>query len=165
MDIALTYQSICVNSRRLGCWKESLIDSEVPSRMTSAQRVDNEHKWASLFEGSRVPMVNMFVSAKCARALFNEKVFTLVNIDGAALFFSGCHTRADHYAERFAQFNRLSLRANSRWPAHARESRAAMDRPRPRFNSDEYLDTSLRNHYHAQDTCVRNAPFAVSVEL
>jgi hypothetical protein len=164
MDIALTYQSICVNSRRLGCWKESLIDSEVPSRMTSAQRVDNEHKWASLFEGSRVPMVNMFVSAKCARALFNEKVFTLVNIDGAALLFSGCHTRADHYAERFAQFNRLSLRANSRWPAHACESRAVMDRPRPRFSSDEYRDTSLRNHYHAQDTCVRNAPFAVSVE-
>jgi hypothetical protein len=32
-------------------------------------------------------MVNMFVSAKCARALFNEKVFTLVNIDGAAFFF------------------------------------------------------------------------------
>jgi hypothetical protein len=165
MDIALTYQSICVNSCRLGCWKESLIDSEVLGRMTSPQRVDNEHKWASLFEGSRVPMVNMFVSAECARALFNEKVFTLVNIDGAALFFSGCHTRADHYAERFAQFNRLSLRANPRWPAHARESRAAMDRPRPRFNSDEYRDTSLRNHNHAQDTCVRNAPFAVSVEL
>lgn len=109
-------------------------------------------------------MVNMVVSAKCARALFNEKVFTLVNIDGAALFFSGCQTRADHYAERFAQFNQLSLRGNSRWPAHARESRTAMDRPRPRLNSDEYRDTALRNHNHAQDTAVRNAPFAVSVE-
>jgi hypothetical protein len=36
MDIALTYQSILrLDSRRLGCWKESLIDSEVLSRMTS----------------------------------------------------------------------------------------------------------------------------------
>ena len=40
-----------------------------------------------------------------------------------------------------------------------------MDRPRPRFNSDEYRDTSLPNHDHAQDTRVRNAPLAVSVEL
>ena len=109
-------------------------------------------------------MVNMFVSAKCARALFNEKVL-LVNIDGAALVFSGCHTRADHYAKRFAQLNRLSLRVNSRWATHARESRAAVDRPRQRFNSDEHRDTSLRNHHHAQDTRVRNAPLAVSVEL
>jgi len=36
---------------------------------------------------------------------------------------------------------------------------------RPRFNSDEHGDTSLRNHNHAQDTCVGNAPLVVSVEL
>ena len=83
----------------------------------------------------------------------------------AAFFFSGCHTRVDHYAEHFAQFNRPSTRVNSRWPAHARESPAAVDRPRPRFNIDEHRGTPLRNHNQAQDTCVRNAPLAVSVEL
>jgi hypothetical protein len=110
-------------------------------------------------------MVNMFVSAKCARALFQREGIILVNIDGAAFFFSDCHSRADHHAERTAQFNRLSARANSRRPAHVRESHTAVDRPRPCFNSDEHRDTSLRIHNHAQDTCVRNAPLAVSVEL
>jgi hypothetical protein len=110
-------------------------------------------------------MVDMFVSARCARALFQREGIILAYIGGAAFFVSDCHSRADHYAERIAQFNRLSARANSRRPAHVRESRAAVDRARPRFNRDEHRDTSVRNHNHAQDTRVRNAPVAVLVEL
>ena len=81
------------------------------------------------------------------------------------LFFLSCAFRAEHYAEHFARFDRLSARPKTRRPAHARESCAAVDRPRPRFNGDEHRDTSLRNYNHAQDAGVRNAPLAVSVEL
>jgi len=73
--------------------------------------------------------------------------------------------RAEHYAEHVAWFDRLSARTKPRRPAHVRESRAAVDRSRPRFNGNEHRGSSLCNHNHAQDTCVRNAPLTVSVEF
>jgi hypothetical protein len=39
-----------------------------------------------------------------------------------------------------------------------------MDRARPGFNGDEHGDPTLRCNNHAQDTRVRKAPFAVSVD-
>ena len=85
-------------------------------------------------------------------------------VDGAAFLFSGCDFQADHYAERIAQFNRLSTRGNSRWPAHARDLDPAMDGSRPRFRGYEHRDTKVRYHNHAQDTRVGNALFGFSGE-
>jgi hypothetical protein len=96
---------------------------------------------------------------------FNEKGFHLVNIGDATFCFSGCELLGERCAEHLVQSDRPSARGHSCWDPCAPESRQAVDRARPRFNGDEHGDPSLRYYNHAQDTCVRNAPHAVSVEL
>ena len=94
-----------------------------------------------------------------------REVSNLVNIGDATFCFSVHNFWEKRNAQHFVQLEGLSARAGSRWPPRARKSHQTVDRPRPRFNGDEHSDPSLRYHNRAQDTCVRNAPHDVSVEL
>lgn len=64
-------------------------------------------------------MVNMFVSAKCARALLGEEVFILADIDDAAFVLSGYDSGriTMHQALRSSvSYQRASVRAGLRTP-------------------------------------------------
>jgi hypothetical protein len=111
-------------------------------------------------------MVNTFVSARCARKTISTR----------EVFQPRKHRRCDFLlfrprlfwekrnAQHFVQLNGLSARASSRWPSRARESLQAVDRARTRFHGDEHGDSALRGYNHAQDTRVRKASRAISVD-
>lgn len=64
-------------------------------------------------------MVNMFVSAKCARALLGERVLILANIDDAAFVLSGCDSGRiimHNVLRSSVSYRRASIRASLRTP-------------------------------------------------
>jgi hypothetical protein len=111
-------------------------------------------------------MVNTFVSARCARKTISTREFSSLVKHRRCdfLLFRPRLFWEKRHAQHFVQLDRLSARAGSRWPPRARESRQAVDRARPGFNRYQHGDPALRGYNHAQDTCVREALLAVSVD-